>query len=245
MISSIATGVYAGLGAAACAGVAWGTYAYASMWPGSRIFGEALVAPARPGELALTFDDGPNATWTPRLLDVLAKHEVRATFFLLGGRAEAEPELVRRIAAAGHVIGNHSWSHPNMARARADRVREELKRTNETLQQITGAPVKFFRPPYGARRPAVFRIARQMGLKVVLWNAMTSDWDDPSADRIALRLATKIERLKQHRYAANIVLHDGGHRDPGTNRGPSVAAAESLIERYKETHRFVTLDAWG
>jgi peptidoglycan/xylan/chitin deacetylase (PgdA/CDA1 family) len=245
MISPIATGVYAGLGVTACAGVAWGAYAYASMWPGSRIFGEALVAPARPGELALTFDDGPNATWTPRLLDVLAKQEVRATFFLLGGRAEAEPELVRRIAEAGHVIGNHSWSHPNMARARAGRVRDELERTNKTLQQITGAPVKFFRPPYGARRPAVFRIAREMGLKLVLWNAMTSDWSDPSADRIAYKLAERIDRLRQRGRAANIVLHDGGHRDPGANRAHSVAAVERLIERYKETHRFVTLDAWS
>ncbi len=79
------------MGAAACAGLAAGAYAYASMWPGSRIFGNALTAPRRPGELALTFDDGPNATWTPRLLDVLARHEVRATFFLLGSRAEAQP----------------------------------------------------------------------------------------------------------------------------------------------------------
>ncbi len=245
MISPIATGIYAGLGAAAGAGLAVGAYAYASTWPGSRIFGKALTAPARPGELALTFDDGPNAIWTPRLLDVLAKHEVRATFFMLGGRAEAAPNLVRRIAAAGHVIGNHSWSHPNMARTRAGRVREELERTNKTLKQITGAPVKFFRPPYGARRPAVFRIASEMGLKLVLWNAMTSDWEDPSADRIAGQLAERIDRLRRRGHATNIVLHDGGHRDPAADRAPSVAAAERLIERYKETHRFVTLDAWS
>ena len=84
-----------------------------------------------PGELALTFDDGPNATWTPRLLEILARHDVRATFFLLGSRAAAEPELVRRIAAAGHLIGNHSWSHPNLSRTRSSRIREELKRTSE------------------------------------------------------------------------------------------------------------------
>ena len=245
MISPIAGGVLGGLGVAAGAGLAAGVYAYASMYPGSRIFGKALVAPARPGELALTFDDGPNATWTPRLLDVLAKHELRATFFLLGGRAEAHPELVRRIAAAGHVIGNHSWSHPNMARTRTGRVREELNRTNETLRQITGTPVKFFRPPYGARRPAVFRLAREMGLRLVLWNAMTSDWEEPSAEWIVEQLTARIDRLRQRGYATNIVLHDGGHRDPGANRAPSVAAAERLIERYKETHRFVALDAWS
>ena len=133
MISPFAAGIYAGLGAAAGAGLAAGAYAYASLWPGSRIFGTAITAPARPGELALTFDDGPNATWTPRLLDILARHEVRATFFLLGSRAAAQPELVRRIATAGHTIGNHSWSHPNLARTRSTRVSVELSRTSETL----------------------------------------------------------------------------------------------------------------
>ncbi|SPE31822.1 putative polysaccharide deacetylase [Candidatus Sulfotelmatomonas gaucii] len=244
MISSFATGMYVGLGAAAAAGLAAGGFFYASLWPGSRIFGEALTAPARPGELALTFDDGPNATWTPRLLDALAHHDVRATFFLLGSRAEAEPDLVRRIAAGGHSIGNHSWSHPNLARTRAHRIREELARTKTALEQITGKPVRFFRPPFGARRPAVFRIARALGLEPVMLNAMTSDWRDPSTARIADNLAKKIDRLHKRGLAANIVLHDGGHDDPNANREPSVMAAEMLIQQYKSTHCFVTLDAW-
>jgi peptidoglycan/xylan/chitin deacetylase (PgdA/CDA1 family) len=244
MISPLATGIYAGLCTAAGAGLAVGAYAYASLWPGSRIFGAAITAPARPGELALTFDDGPNATWTPRLLDILAKHEVRATFFLLGSRAAAQPELVRRIATAGHTIGNHSWSHPNLARTRSSRVREELRQTSETLQQITGARVRFFRPPFGARRPVVFRIARAMGMEPVLWNAMTSDWSEPSADRIARELMKKIDGLERRGSAANIVLHDGGHRDAAANREPSITAAGLLLERYAKNHRFVTLDAW-
>jgi peptidoglycan/xylan/chitin deacetylase (PgdA/CDA1 family) len=245
MISPITTGIYAGLGAAACAGAAWGAYTYASMWPGSRLFGEGLTAPARPGELALTFDDGPNATWTLRLLDLLASHELHATFFLLGGRAKVAPDLVKRTAAAGHLIGNHSWGHPNLARSSFDIIQGELRRTQDVLEQITGKAVKFFRPPYGGRRPAVFHIAREMGLKLVLWNAMTSDWSDPSADRIAFKLAERIDRLRQKGRAANIVLHDGGHGDPAANRAASVGAAERLIERYKATHHFVTLDAWS
>jgi peptidoglycan/xylan/chitin deacetylase (PgdA/CDA1 family) len=234
--------MYAGLGAAAGAGLAVG--AYASLWPGSRVFGAAIAAPARPGELALTFDDGPNATWTPRLLDILAKHQVGATFFLLGSRAAAQPELVRRIATAGHTIGNHSWSHPNLACTRASRVREELRQTSQTLQQIVGAPVKFFRPPFGARRPVVFRIARELGMEPVLWNAMTSDWSEPSADRIAKDLMKKIDGLERRGRAANIVLHDGGHLDAAAHREPSITAAELLLERYAKSHRFVTLDAW-
>lgn len=236
--------MYEGLGAAAGAGLAAGAYAYASLWPGSRIFGTALTAPARPGELALTFDDGPNATWTPRLLEILARHETHATFFLLGSRAALQPELVRRIAAAGHTIGNHSWSHPNLSRTRASRVREELRQTSEALQQIVGAPIKFFRPPFGARRPAVFRIARELGLESVLWNAMTSDWSEPSADCIAKELMKKIDGLERRGSAANIVLHDGGHRDTAANREPSVTAAGLLLERYARSHRFVTVDAW-
>lgn len=233
------------VGVAAAAGLAVGGWFYASRWPASRLFGEALTAPARPGELALTFDDGPNPAWTPRLLDLLAHHQIHATFFLLGGFAQAEPDLVRQIAAEGHLIGNHTWSHPHLSSAPAAQIREELVRTSAALEQITGATVAYFRPPFGARRPAVFRIARELGLRPVLWNAMTSDWSEPSADRIAERLGAKVDQFTRSGYAVNMVLHDGGHRALGANREPSIQAAERLITRYKSTHRFVRLDAWA
>ena len=245
MTSSLAVSIYSALATAGIAGLGYGGFAYASQWPGSRLFGEALIAPRRPGELALTFDDGPNRIWTPRLLDVLARHEVRATFFLLGQHAQAEPEIVRRIAAAGHLIGNHSWGHPNLAFCTAVRIRQELQWTREALEQIIGTAVRFFRPPFGARRPAVFRIAREMGLQPVLWNAMTSDWSELSAERIAQHLSARIDRLRKRGLAANIVLHDGGHRDASANREPSVSAAVLLMVQYERTCRFVTLDAWN
>lgn len=245
MLSPLAAGIYGGLGVAGVAGLAAGGFAYASRWPGSRMFGEALTAPAQPGELALTFDDGPNPKWTPKLLDLLASHDVKATFLMLGGRAEQEPGLVRRVAAEGHLMGNHSWSHPNLALTAAGKVREELTRTSEVLEQLTGERVKFFRPPFGARRPVVFRIARELGMMPVLWNAMTSDWSEPSGDRIAERLIKKIEGLERRGRAANIVLHDGGHRELGAYREPSVNAAGLVVARCKGTHRFVRLDAWS
>jgi peptidoglycan/xylan/chitin deacetylase (PgdA/CDA1 family) len=241
MLSPLATGII-GLGAA---GLAAGGYAYAAQWPGSRIFGRPLIAPRRPGELALTFDDGPNPAWTPRLLEVLASHGVRATFFMVGSHAQMEPDLVRRVAAGGHLIGCHSWSHPNLAYTRAAKVREELSRAKQTLEEITGQPVKYFRPPFGARRPYVLHVARSLGMTPVLWNSMTSDWKERSTEKIVERQMRMIDRLERRGWAANIVLHDGNNLDPVADRGPSIAAADALLAHYKGTHRFVTLDAWA
>lgn len=244
LIVDMVSSLLAGLDAVAGLGLAAGGWAYASRWPGSRLFGDALTAPARPGELALTFDDGPNPIWTPKLLDTLASHGVHATFFLLGGFSAQQPCLVRRIADEGHLIGNHSWSHPDLSRTSAGQVREELARTSDLLEQMIGAPVRYFRPPFGARRPVVFRIARGLGLTPVLWNTMTNDWSEHSSDRIAARLAAKVDRLTAKGRAANIVLHDGGHHALSTNREPSFHAAGQLMARYEKSHTFVTLSHW-
>jgi len=245
MLSPLATGICVGLGAVGAVGLVAGGCAYAALSPGSQIFGRTLIAARRPDELALTFDDGPNPAWTPRLLDILAAHSVRATFFMIGSFVQAEPALVRRVAEEGHLIGNHSWSHPNLARTPANLVVEELARTCDVLEQRLGKPVRFFRPPYGARRPFVLYAARNLGMTPVTWNAMTSDWSDPSADRIAEQLMSKIEANRRRGCASSIVLHDGGHRALGTDRGPSVTAAGQLLAHYKTTRNFVTLDAWS
>ena len=243
MLSSLAAEVSVGLGAAAL-GLAAGGFAYAAKWPTSQIFGRTLIAPPRPGELALTFDDGPNPAWTPQLLDILGKYGVKATFFLVGRFAEQEPALTRHIAESGHLIGNHSWSHPSLALVSLQRVREELQRTSDTLAQITGKPVQFFRPPFGSRRPDVLRTARALGMTPVLWNAMTSDWEERSPDRIAARLVLKVEANQRRGRASNIVLHDGSHLGLNADRGPSVAAAGQLLARYVKIHKFVTVAAW-
>lgn len=244
MLSPLATGITATLGSAAALGLAAGGCAYAALWPTSQLFGATLTAPRTPGQLALTFDDGPNPAWTPRLLDILAEHSVHATFFLVGQFAQAEPALVRRLVNAGHLVGNHSFTHPNLARTSAAEIRRQLARTSDTLSQITGQPVRFFRPPFGARRPATLRIARSLGLIPVTWNAMTNDWAEPSAQRIASALQHKVETNHRRGFASNIVLHDGGHLGLGANREPSVTAAGLLLARLAKTHTFVTLDKW-
>ena len=245
MLSPFTAGIYGLLGLAGATGLGVGGFAYASRWPTSQIFGRTLTAPRKPGELALTFDDGPNPAWTPRLLDLLAEHNVHATFFLIGRFAKVERELARRIADAGHLIGNHTWSHPDLSRLPDSNVLDELTRTNDLLAEITGNPMIYFRPPFGARRPYVLKLARQLGLVPVTWNAMTTDWNEPSADKISKNLVGKIETNQRRGYATNIVLHDGGSRGQGADRGPAITAAAQLLERYHRTHTFVTLDAWS
>jgi peptidoglycan-N-acetylglucosamine deacetylase len=245
MLSPLAASIYGVIGLAGTTGLGIGGFAYASRWPTSQIFGPTLVAPRTPGQIALTFDDGPNPAWTPRLLDILAEHNVHATFFMVGKFAKSERELARRVADAGHLIGNHTWSHPDLSRTRDANVLDELTRTNDILASITGKPVRYFRPPFGARRPYVLKLARQLGLIPVTWNAMTKDWEEPSADKIAQDLIKKIDSNQRSGYASNIVLHDGSHRSQNANRGPSIAAATKLLDRYASTHKFVTLDAWS
>ncbi|MGA7244555.1 MAG: polysaccharide deacetylase family protein [Terracidiphilus sp.] len=244
MLSPLAASVYGVLGAGGAIGLAAGGFAYASRWPTSQIFGRTLIAPRSPDQLALTFDDGPNPAWTPRLLDILAEHNVHATFFMVGKFAKAESALARRVADSGHLVGNHTWSHPDLSRTRAANVLDELTRTSDILAEITGKPVRHFRPPFGARRPYVLKLARQLGLIPVTWNAMTRDWKAPSADKIAENLIRKIDSNQSRGFASNIVLHDGSHRGQNANRGPSVTAAAALLARYAGTHKFVTLDVW-
>jgi peptidoglycan/xylan/chitin deacetylase (PgdA/CDA1 family) len=146
---------------------------------------------------------------------------------------------------AGHLVGNHSWTHPNLALTGARLTREELTRTSAELEQITGAPIRHFRPPFGARRPATLRIARELGLTPVLWNAITADWNATDPGQITPRMIWLIERNQNCGYATNLVLHDGSHVSLDANRSASVAAAGELVERFRATHRFVRLDAWA
>jgi peptidoglycan-N-acetylglucosamine deacetylase len=233
---------------ATAAGLAASGIAYASVWPTSRLFGTALSAPRNPAgekQIALTFDDGPNPKWTPPLLDLLARHNVRATFFLIGQFAAAQRSLARQAHEAGHLIGNHTWTHPNLFRTSAKKTRQELSATNDELQQIIGAPVRFFRPPFGLRRPATLTIARELGLIPVTWNVIGNDWNAENARQITdrvLRLTAKNDHAER---STNLVLHDGSHRTPEADRSRTVASVAELLPQLLPSRRFVTLDEWA
>jgi peptidoglycan-N-acetylglucosamine deacetylase len=231
---------------AAAAGLAGGC-AYAALSPESQIFGSTLIAGSNPAELALTYDDGPNDRHTPQLLDLLAEHNVRATFFLIGNFVQERPDLVKRIHSAGHLLGNHTTSHPWLPLHAPRRVRNELAFCNATIEEATGARVRFFRPPHGARRPDILRIARSLGLTPVLWNAIGYDWRrGRSAAHIAESLERGIARNQQRGRGSNLLLHDGGHARMGADRSRSIEATRLILARYAPgVTRYVTVDAWA
>jgi peptidoglycan/xylan/chitin deacetylase (PgdA/CDA1 family) len=234
---------------AACAtamGLVAGGLLYASRWPGSQIFGRTLIAGINPSEIALTFDDGPNEAVTPRLLEVLARHQVRATFFAIGAYVRQSPDLAREVLAAGHVLGNHTMHHPRLSTEPAARVRQELADCNAALEDITGTAIRFFRPPFGARRPFVLRAARELGLTPVMWNVSASDWNPIGEERILAHLRAGIERNQGRRRGSNVLLHDGGDLEMAAARMDTVRAVDRLITESSGTAtRFVTVDAWA
>jgi peptidoglycan-N-acetylglucosamine deacetylase len=224
-----------------------GTLTYAALSAQSQLFGKTLIAKPRPNEIALTYDDGPNDIVTERLLDLLARYNVRATFFLIGNFVRQRPQIVRAIAASGHLIGNHSMTHPWLAWQSSARITEELAGCNAALEDTLGTPVRYFRAPHGSRRPAVLQIAHELGLAPVQWNILPGDWKPIGAEAIAARTIRAITRNQQQNRSSNIVLHDGGQAGLGQPRLPTVEATRLLLEKYtpQTKTKFVTIDAWA
>lgn len=222
----------------------WKDWSYARLWRLARSWGGRLYPPPNPDEIALSFDDGPNPASTARLLEILRVHDVSATFFLVGMHAEAEPELVRQMVDQGHEIGNHTWSHPNLKTVPRQRIVEELQRTSEVLERITGKPISLFRPPFGAADNRVLDTARELGMVPAFWNAMTVDWEDRPSALITNELAQQIEVNGERGRATCLVLHDRRADDPKACCDESIEAVRQLIGRFQSTHRFVKMNAW-
>jgi peptidoglycan-N-acetylglucosamine deacetylase len=139
--------------------------------------------------IAMTFDDGPHATNTPKLLEMAAKRHIKLTFFVLGECVEQNPDALRREVAEGHEIGNHSWSHPNLAKLSDEGLRSQLRRTEDIVVKTAGIKPKLMRPPYGelTKRQRIL-VNHEFGYKVILWDVDPLDWKRPGPNVVAQRI---------------------------------------------------------
>ena len=169
-------------------------------------------------QIALTFDDGPHPEHTPRLLDVLAERHLKATFFVIGELAAQHPDLVRRIAAEGHELGNHTWSHGEPARTDSRQFLDEVRRTDELLAELTGTAPLTMRPPKGELNWGKLSGVWQRGQSVVLWNVDPRDYRMASADDMAA-------------WCSGYVPHDGDILLMHDNHPWAITAVGTLASR--------------
>jgi peptidoglycan/xylan/chitin deacetylase (PgdA/CDA1 family) len=210
---------------------------YQSTSPTGQWYGRTFTG-LKPGtkQLALTYDDGPNDPHTLRLLEVLAKHNVKATFFLIGRYVKQRSDIVRELVQAGHVAGNHTFSHPNLIFTSALQTRIQLQDCEQTLMDAVGEPCRLFRPPFGGRLPATLRISRGLRLEPVMWSVTGWDWKGKPAEYVERKVSRQI------RGGDVILLHDGDHEAFGADRSQTVIATDRMITRYKaEGYEFVTV----
>ena len=150
-------------------------------------------------KIAITFDDGPSPAWTPQLLDGLKERNVKATFFLIGENAKNNPELVKREAEEGHLIGNHTYHHVELTSLPEDKARQEVEQTDQTISKITGEHVAYMRPPFGAWKK---EMETELEVMPVLWTVDPLDWTTKNVDEIVRKVVT------QTKENDIILLHD-------------------------------------
>jgi peptidoglycan/xylan/chitin deacetylase (PgdA/CDA1 family) len=184
-------------------------------------------------KIALTFDDGPWPVQTERVLDILRAEGVSATFFMVGLRVKAGPEIARRVAREGHAIGNHTYRHVDVSASSAEKVREEIARTNGLIITSTGAVPRWFRPPMGSVDDQAYTEAAQQGLGTVLWTVDPRDWE---RGQTAQAIETSV--VGATHPGSVILLHDGGG-----DRSQTIAALPGIIKQLKARgYEFVLLD---
>ncbi len=226
------------LGAAAAAGFAY----YHGQVPTSQLYGATIARrPEAVGRIALTYDDGPNPKHTPQLMELFERHNAHATFFQIGTWVEREPALAKEVQAAGHAIGNHTFTHPTLALCTGARVKEELQRCHDASAQagiryaeVDGASL--MRCPWGRRRPGTLRAIREAGYVAVQWSITGWDWQDRQTAESIARHGLKA------RDGDVILLHDGVHTEPQGDRSRSVAATKEILERLTaQGYQFVSI----
>lgn len=182
--------------------------------------------------LAMTFDDGPDPKWTPAILEVLARHEVKATFFMVGEKVQAHPQVARAVLNAGHSIGNHTFSHPSLRNCSAAEVVRELRRCAGTFASVLGVKSSLMRPPYGRQSFGSFWLASLMGYRPVEWSISAEDFQAEAAEVLSRRV------LEQAHPGAIVLMHDSWMPDLGKPR----PAADLLTELADRTATIDALD---
>jgi peptidoglycan/xylan/chitin deacetylase (PgdA/CDA1 family) len=203
-----------------------GLYVYAWSEPTWQVFGPALVrGPAAGGRVALTFDDGPASPFTEQVLDILRSCKVKATFFVCGRNVERHPDLLKRIHAEGHLVGNHTYSHPFPYFRSKPFFREEIDRTQEAIEKVIGRRPTIFRPPYGARWRGLYDVLDERGLRLVNWSDTGYDWKCEAEEIVRKTL----EKLGP---GSIILLHDGKRADPPGkfDRSGTVLALPAILD---------------
>jgi len=190
-----------------------------------RVFVDAMIrGPAQAQGVALTFDDGPDPRWTPLILDLLASQQAKATFFVIGRKAEEHPQVVRAILDGGHDLGLHSYAHDRLFALRSEaNVRADLERCIAVLHRLTGRRVVVFRPPIGHTNPRIARVATDLGLLVVGW---TCGGRDSGPRARAERVANRVQR--ELKDGAIVMLHDSPER--GDHRPSAIDALSSILD---------------
>lgn len=175
-----------------------GLSAYAAVNAHSQLFGPTVRQTDAPSKLALTFDDGPNPSITPKLLDLLARHNAKASFFVIGKYVRECPGLVKEAAARGHVLGNHTDTHPNLFFCAPDETHQELLRCCEAIMQATWAEPQWFRPPFGYRSPWLSEIVHRQNMRTVMWTLLPGDWHTKPVEWLIPRLQPIAHHVQQN-----------------------------------------------
>ena len=235
------------LGSAMVAATA-GAIAYGAVYPRAQLFGSTVCRTNAARKLAITFDDGPNPALTPKLLDLLEKYSARATFFVIGRYAAQCPGIVCETAARGHVVANHTQTHPNLFWLGPHAIQDELQQTQAAIFAAAGVAPKWFRPPYGFRNPWVGKIAAELSLDVVMWTLIPGDWTPQPPEQLIGKMrpiATHAQRniSGQNSTGDILCLHDGGHRELNADRTHTLKALEHWLPRWRDAGlEFVTIE---
>ncbi|MDQ0060678.1 polysaccharide deacetylase family protein [Paenibacillus harenae] len=186
-------------------------------YPGAYV----LNGPRNEKRVALTFDDAPDPRYTPAILDILAQHDVCATFFIVGNRAQKHPRLVQRIQREGHTIGNHSYDHAVMSKLSLSGYRKQIWRTDAIIKNIVGYSPRFFRPPYGELLPQQVRWSKLAGYTIVNWDVDSVDWKNSTSTVV-------IRNIKKTLQPGSIILQHAGGGE-GQDLSGTIKALPQLI----------------